>query len=78
MFGIPLYLTTVAAASAGGAALLARMGIGVYVDANTTLKLTTMPTLAVTSGEFEPALAEAWTGFQDLYAQLKSIYLTHS
>lgn len=78
VFGIPLYATTVAAASARGAALLAGMGTGVYADANATLKLTTMPTLAATPGEFEPTLAEAWTRFQDLYPQLRSIYLTHS
>ncbi|HEY9607301.1 MAG TPA: xylulokinase [Allocoleopsis sp.] len=76
--GIPLYATTVAAASARGAALLAGMGIGVYVDAHATLKLTATPTLAATPGEFKPTLAEAWTRFQCLYPQLKNTYLTSS
>jgi xylulokinase len=76
--GIPLYATTVAAASARGAALLAGMGIGVYADARATVKLTATPTLTATPGEFKPTLAEAWMRFQCLYPQLKSIYLTNS
>jgi xylulokinase len=43
---VPLSVTTVAAASARGAALLAGMGIGVYADAQATLNLTPNPTLA--------------------------------
>jgi xylulokinase len=78
VFGIPLYATTVAAASARGAALFAGIGIGVCTDANATLKLTTTPTLAATPGEFEPTLTEAWTRFQALYPQLKSLSLTNS
>jgi xylulokinase len=78
VFRIPLYATTVAAASARGAALLAGMGIGVYADANATLKLTSTPTLAATPGEFEQALEKAWTRYQVLYPQLKSIYLSSS
>ena len=37
---VPLYTTTIAAASARGAALLAGMGIGVYEDAKATFNLT--------------------------------------
>ena len=48
---IPLYATTVAAASARGAALLARIGIGIYADANDTIKLAATPTFAATPNE---------------------------
>jgi xylulokinase len=70
---VPLYTTTIAAASARGAALLAGIGIGVYEDAHATLNLTPKPTLAVTPRPDEPALLEAWKRYQALYPQLKKI-----
>jgi xylulokinase len=70
---VPLYTTTVAAASARGAALLAGMGIGVYEDAKATFNLTPKPTLAVTPRADEPALLEAWKRYQELYPKLKRI-----
>jgi xylulokinase len=73
VFRIPLYATTVAAASARGAALLAGIGIGIYANANATLNLTATPTLAATPRALEPALAEAWIRFQALYPQLKRV-----
>jgi xylulokinase len=77
VFGIPLYATTVAAASALGAALLAGIGVGVYGDANATLNLTATPTLAATPKALESALQEAWMRYQALYPQLKSVYQTN-
>ncbi|MEG3989426.1 xylulokinase [Microcoleus sp. S28C3] len=68
---IPLYATTVAAASARGAALLAGIGIGVYADANDTIKLAATPTLAATPQSVNPTLEEAWMRYQALYPQLK-------
>jgi len=70
---IPLYATTVAGASARGAALLAGIGIGVYADTNDTLKLATPPTLAATPQSLDPALEEAWRRYQFLYPQLKRL-----
>jgi xylulokinase len=70
---IPLYATTVAAASARGAALLAGIGIGVYADANHTLKLAATPTLAATPQPVDSALEEAWMRYQSLYPRLKKI-----
>ncbi|HEY9672482.1 MAG TPA: xylulokinase [Waterburya sp.] len=71
---VPLYTTTVTAASARGAALLAGIGIGVYEDAIAILNLTPQPTLAVTPNLDEPALLEAWRRYQALYPQLKAIF----
>ncbi|NEQ21924.1 MAG: xylulokinase [Microcoleus sp. SIO2G3] len=71
VFQIPLYATTVVAASARGAALLAGIGIGIYADANDTLKLTTTPTLAATPQAVDSSLEEAWIRYQALYPQLK-------
>jgi xylulokinase len=70
---IPLYATTVAAASARGAALLAGIGIGVYADTNDTLKLAATPTLAATPQSVNSALEEAWMRYQSLYPQLKNL-----
>ncbi|OUL20694.1 xylulokinase [Nostoc sp. 106C] len=70
---IPLYVTTVAAASAHGAALLAGIGIGVYADANDTLKLAATPTLSATPQAVDLALEEAWIRYQSLYPRLKKI-----
>jgi len=70
---IPLYATTVAAASARGAALLAGIGIGIYADANDTSKLAAKPTLAATPQSVDPTLEEAWMRYQSLYPQLKKI-----
>ena len=70
---IPLYATTVAAASARGAALLAGIGIGIYADANNTTKLAGTPTLAATPQSVEPTLEEAWMRYQSLYPQLKKM-----
>jgi xylulokinase len=69
---VPLYTTTVVAASARGAALLAGIGIGVYNDAKATLHLTPTPTLAATPNSDESALLEAWRRYQNLYPQLKN------
>ncbi|MEG5163415.1 xylulokinase [Microcoleus sp. AT3-A2] len=68
---IPLYATTVAAASARGAALLAGIGIGIYADANDTSKLAATPMLAATPQSVDPILEEAWMRYQALYPQLK-------
>lgn len=70
---IPLYATTVAAASARGAALLAGIGIGVYADTNDTSKLAATPTLAATPQSVDSALEDAWMRYQSLYPQLKKI-----
>jgi xylulokinase len=70
---IPLYATTVAAASARGAALLAGIGIGIYADANDTSKLSATPTLAATPQSVDPTLEEAWMRYQSLYPQLKKM-----
>lgn len=69
---VPLYTTTVVAASARGAALLAGIGIGVYNDAQATLNLTPTPTLAATPNPDELKLLEAWRRYQNLYPQLKN------
>jgi xylulokinase len=69
---VPLYTTTVVAASARGAALLAGIGIGVYKDARATLHLTPTPTLAASPNSDESALLEAWRRYQNLYPQLKN------
>lgn len=68
---VPLYTTTVAAASARGAALLAGMGIGVYEDAKATFNLIPQPTLAAIPQAEESALLDAWKRYQQLYPQLK-------
>ena len=68
---IPLYATTVAAASARGAALLAGIGVGAYADTNDTLKLAATPTLAATPQSVDWALEEAWMRYQSLYPRLK-------
>jgi xylulokinase len=68
---IPLYTTTITAASARGAALLAGIGIGVYTDANDTKKLAAKPTLAATPQSVDSNLEEAWRRYQLLYPQLK-------
>lgn len=70
---IPLYATTVTAASALGAALLAGIGIGVYADTNETSKLAPTPTLAATPQSVDSDLEEAWMRYQSLYPQLKKI-----
>ena len=70
---IPLYATTVAAASARGAALLAGIGIGIYADANDTSKLAATPTLAAIPQSIDLALEEAWIRYQSLYPRLKKI-----
>ncbi|HEY9875043.1 MAG TPA: xylulokinase [Candidatus Obscuribacterales bacterium] len=70
---IPLYATTVTAASARGAALLAGIGIGVYADANDTSKLAATPTLAATPQSVNPSLEEAWVRYQSLYPRLKKL-----
>jgi xylulokinase len=67
---IPLYATTVTAASARGAALLAGIGVGVYADANDTGKLAGTPTLAATPQSVDRSLEEAWMRYQSLYPQL--------
>ncbi|MBW4605359.1 MAG: xylulokinase [Calothrix sp. FI2-JRJ7] len=67
---IPLYTTTVAAASARGAALLAGIGVGVYTDANDTSKLAATPTLAATPQPVDQSLEEAWIRYQSLYPRL--------
>lgn len=69
---VPLYTTTVVAASARGAALLAGIGIGIYKDAQATLNLTPTPTLAATPNPNELKLLEAWRRYQNLYPQLKN------
>lgn len=69
---VPLYTTTVVAASARGAALLAGIGIGVYEDVQAIRNLTPMPTLVATPNPDEPALLEAWRRYQNLYPQLKN------
>ncbi|HEY9846558.1 MAG TPA: xylulokinase [Candidatus Caenarcaniphilales bacterium] len=69
----PLYATTVAAASARGAALLAGIGIGVYTDANATSQLAPSPVLAATPQSVDSALEEAWLRYQSLYPQLANI-----
>jgi xylulokinase len=71
VLGVPLYTTSVAAASARGAALLAGIGTGVYGDAKATLDLIPEPTLAATPRSEESALIEAWQRYQELYPQLK-------
>lgn len=70
---IPLYTTTVTAASARGAALLAGIGIGVYADANDTNKLAASPTLAATPQSVDYALEEAWIRYQSLYPRLQEL-----
>jgi xylulokinase len=70
---IPLYATTVTAASARGAALLAGIGIGIYADANDTIKLAVTPTLAATPHSVDSALEEAWMRYQSLYPRLKKL-----
>ena len=70
---IPLYATTVAAASARGAALLAGIGIGVYADAHDTLKLAATPTLAATPQSVNSALEDAWMRYKGLYPRLSKI-----
>ena len=70
---IPLYATTVTAASARGAALLAGIGIGIYADANDTSKLAATPTLVATPQSVDPTLEEAWMRYQSLYPQLKKM-----
>ncbi|MEA5601878.1 xylulokinase [Nostoc sp. UHCC 0252] len=70
---IPLYATTIAAASARGAALLAGIGIGVYADTNDTSKLAATPTLAATPQSVDSALEDAWMRYQSLYPRLKKI-----
>lgn len=70
---IPLYTTTVIAASARGAALLAGIGIGVYADAYDPSKLLTAPTLVATPQSVDSALEEAWTRYQSLYPRLAKI-----
>lgn len=70
---IPLYATTVAAASARGAALLAGIGIGIYADANDTSKLAAAPTLVATPQSVDSALEDAWMRYQSLYPRLKNI-----
>ncbi len=70
---IPLYATTVPAASARGAALLAGIGIGIYADANDTSKLAATPTLAATPQSVDPTLEEAWMRYQSLYPRLKKM-----
>ncbi len=70
---IPLYTTTVAAASARGAALLAGIGVGVYADANDTSKLAATPTLAATPQPVDRSLEEAWMRYQSLYPRLAKI-----
>jgi xylulokinase len=70
IFRIPLYATTVAAASVRGAALLAGIGIGVYADANDTRKLAAPPSLAATPQPVDAALEEAWMRYQTLYPKL--------
>lgn len=70
---IPLYATTVTAASARGAALLAGIGIGVYADANDTSKLAATPTLAATPQSVDSALEDAWMRYQSLYPRLSKI-----
>lgn len=67
---LPLYTTTVAAASARGAALLAGIGIGVYADANDTRKLAASPMLAASPRSIDAALEEAWLRYQALYPKL--------
>jgi xylulokinase len=69
---VPLYTTTVVAASARGAALLAGIGIGVYNDAKATVNLTPTPTLTATPNSDKSALLEAWRRYQNLYPQLKN------
>jgi xylulokinase len=70
---IPLYATTIVAASARGAALLAGIGIGVYADANDTSKLAATPTLVATPQSDDSALEDAWMRYQSLYPRLKKI-----
>jgi xylulokinase len=70
---IPLYTTTVTAASARGAALLAGIGIGVYTDVYDPSKLAATPTLAATPQSVDWALEEAWMRYQSLYPRLKKI-----
>jgi xylulokinase len=70
---LPLYATTVTAASARGAALLAGIGIGVYTDVDETSKLATAPTLAAIPQSIDLALEEAWIRYQSLYPRLLKI-----
>jgi xylulokinase len=69
---IPLYATSIAAASARGAALLAGVGIGIYDDVNNTSKLITSPTLTATPQGTASALEDAWMRYQTLYPKLYS------
>jgi xylulokinase len=68
-FQVPLYSITVPAASARGAAILAGLGIGTYVDIRKVpqLDLTNAPTLPDAS---TPDLEAAWGRFQSLYPTL--------
>lgn len=68
---IPLYATSVTAASARGAALLAGIGIGAFADARETIELTAKPTLVATPAAIDPALEDAWMRYQSLYPRLQ-------
>lgn len=63
---VPLYTSTVAAASARGAAILAGMGIGVFQDAIATQTAQT----AITPNNLDSSLEAAWQRYQSLYPSL--------
>ncbi|MES1025486.1 xylulokinase [Gloeocapsa sp. BRSZ] len=63
---VPLYTTTIAAASARGAAILAGMGIGVFQDAIATQT----STHAISPDNPDSALEAAWQRYQSLYPSL--------
>ncbi|PPS45931.1 xylulokinase [Chroococcidiopsis sp. TS-821] len=63
---VPLYTTTIAAASARGAAILAGIGIGVFQDA-----IATQTTMSVTTpNNPDSSLEAAWQRYQSLYPSL--------
>ncbi len=65
----PLLISSIADASARGAALLAGIALGIYQDAFETLSLAPK-TQAVIEPEPNPALKEAWLRFRSLYPRL--------
>ena len=67
---LPLYSVTVSAASARGAALLAGIGSGAYVDVNAVppVPIAAQP---ITPRSPDPNLTVAWERYQSLYPSLK-------
>lgn len=67
---LPLYSVTVAAASARGAALLAGIGSGAYVDV--PIPLVPLHDKPVVPHAIDPNLTTAWEHYQSLYPHLHS------